>query len=213
MSPPRRPEVSHASTQSPASVAEAGGSWFATVSQYLGLYTIYVFVSGWAFGDFYLRQMGLSPRWIDLSVTEVLVTGFLILFTGGKWLGPFYVLIFLLPLVVEVSPWARRGSVRVVSATVLVALLFPVYLVSRAAGAQQAQIDKNATSSRLPVITFSDDAEHKYVGRLLYLRSGTYFIRDVKLIDSDDADDASSGLVLSIYRAEDIKDIRVVGYP
>jgi hypothetical protein len=66
-----------------------GESWFARVSQYLGLYAIYVFISGWSFGDFYWREMGLSPRWIDLSFADVLVTGFLILLTGGKWFRPF----------------------------------------------------------------------------------------------------------------------------
>jgi hypothetical protein len=209
---PRR-DVPDSSGQSPSPVAAVGEPWFSKVSQYLGLYVIYVFISGWAFGDFYLREMGLSPRWLDLSFYEVLVTGFTVLFTGGKWLWPFYVLVLLVPILIEVSPWSSHASVRIISTIVLVALLFPIYLVSRAAGVQQAQIDKGAKSSRLSVITFSSKEGKKYVGKLLYLKNGTYFIREVRAIDSPDADDASTGLELSIYRAEDVQDVKVVGYP
>jgi hypothetical protein len=207
-----RREVPDSSERSPRPAAAVGEGWFSKVSQYLGLYVIYVFLSGWAFGDFYLRDLGLSPRWLDLSLSDVLVSGFTILFTGGKWLWPFYLMVLLIPILVEVSSWGNRASVRVVSTILLVALLFPIYLISRTAGVQQARIDKSA-NSRLPVVTFSSKDGKKYVGKLLYLKSGTYFIREVRAIDSPDADDASSGLTLSIYRAEEVQDVRVVGFP
>jgi hypothetical protein len=206
---PAQREVSN----SPSPATEVGESSFSTVSQYLGFYVVYIFISGWAFGDFYLRDMGLSPRWLDLSLYDILVSGFTILFTGGKWLWPFYLLVLLIPILVEGSSWRKRASVKIISTIVLVALLFPIYLVSRAAGVQQAQIDKGAKSSRLPVITFSSKEGKKYVGKLLYLKNGTYFVREVRAIDSPDADDAASTLALSIYRAEEVQNVKVVGYP
>jgi len=210
-SAPPRPNLPDPDGHSPS--PSAGESWFSRLSQYLALYVVYVFIAGWAFRDFYLRDMGLSPRWLDFSLYEVLVSGFTILFTGGRWLWPLYLLVFLIPTVLEVWSWRNRALIRVLSTILLLALLFPIYFVSRVAGVRQAQIDKTSKISRLPVITFSSKEGKKYVGRLLYLKNGTYFIREVRSIDAPFGDDVSLGLVLSIYRAEEIHDVKVVGYP
>lgn len=194
----------------PKSIAEP---WFSKVSQYLGLYVIYVYISGWAFGSFYLRYLGLSPHWLDLGVSDSLVSGFTILFTGGKWLWPFYVAVLLIPVTLELLPWGNRPFVRIMSTVVMVALLFPIYLVSRSAGIQQAQIDKDPTFSRLPVITFASKEGKRYFGKLLYLKGEMYFIREVRDIDSADKDSGASDISLSIYRAEDLRDVKVTGYP
>ena len=195
-------------SRNPASSVE---SWFSKVTQLLGLYVIYVFVSGWAFDGFYFRALGLNTRWLDLSLSDTLVSGFMVLFASGKWVAPFYLSALGIPLFVEISSWGKRTWVRVLSMIVLVALLFPVYAISRSAGLAQAQIDKGA-KSRLPVITFSSKEGKKYVGKLLYLRNDTYFIREMQSVDSVTID-SSSGIALSIYRGEDVRDVQIVTYP
>ena len=190
-----------------------GDSWIAKIPAFLGLYLIYLFVSGWTFGDFYLRELGLSPRWLELSVYDILITGFTVLFTGGRWLWPFYLLALLVPILLETFVWGRYVWPRLASALVLFGVIFPIYFVSRAAGVQQARIDQNPASSRLPVITFSLKDGKRYVGKLLYLKNGTYFVREARDIASTNAEDKSLSITLSIYRAEDVHDVTVIGYP
>jgi hypothetical protein len=193
--------------------SSVGDSWIAKVTAYFGFYLIYVFISGWTFGEFYFRELGLSPRWLDLSIYDILTTGFTVLLTGGKWLWPFYLAVLVIPILLERSSWSNRLSVRLTTAVLLFAVLFPIYFISRSAGIQQSSIEKDPKSSRLPVMTFSSKDGKKYVGKLLYLKDGTYYVREVKAVDSANTDEAAVGLTLSVYRAEEIHDVKVVGYP
>jgi hypothetical protein len=187
-----------------------GGASFSRISEHLSVYAIYAVLSGWAFGTFYLRELGISPRWVDLSVSDVLIYGFTVLLSGvGKWLLPFYLSVLLIPLLVELPPWSNRISIRILNLILLMVLLWPIYLISRSAGVEEARIDTNPQSSRLPRITFASK-DKKYVGRLAYLKDGVYFIREATDIGPLGREDRTSRLTLSIYRAEDISDVRVV---
>ena len=177
------------------------------------MYVVYVFISGWGFGASYLQELGVSQRWFDVSLSDELVRGFTVLFSGGKWLLPFYFLVFLIPILTEIPSFKNRAWVRISSVIVLVSLLWPIFLVSRAAGIQEAKVDTNPHSSRLQTITFSLKDGKKYAGRLVYLKNGLYFIREAREINSLDMDDPSATLKLSIYRAEDMQAVKVVGVP
>jgi len=190
----------------------SGGSWLSHISQLLGLYLVYVFISGWAFSDAYCRNFGLNPRWIDFSSYDILVGGFTVLFLGGSWLLPFYALAFSMPFLLDLSPWNKRAEVKIPLLLLLVAVLFPIYLLSHRAGNLQAEIDKGP-KSRLPVITFSTANGRKHRGKLLFFKSATYFLRNVKSVDPPDPNETSDSLELSIFRAEELQEVKVVGYP
>lgn len=95
---------------------------------------------------------------------------------------------------------------------VLVMLLWPIFLVSWRAGFNQGKIDKTPELSRLQAITFSTKDGKKYIGKLVSLKNGLYFIREVTDIKSD-TDDPSARFKLWIYRAEDLQDVTVTGAP
>src|SRR6266478_4077401 len=71
------------------------------VSKLLVLYAIYVFISGWAFLDYYFRYYGVDTRWLDLSIYDILIKGFTVLFTGGSLLWPLYLILIAVPLIAE----------------------------------------------------------------------------------------------------------------
>ena len=189
------------------------GAWFSKFSDYLAVYIVYVFISGWAFGASYLQELGINQRWVDVSLSDVLVRGFTVLLAGGKWLLPLYLLVLLIPILAEIPSWKNRASIRIFSAVILVGLLWPIFLVSRSVGLKQAKTDRNPQSSRLQTITFSSKDGKKYAGKLVYLREGVYFIREARDINSPDEPDPSADLELSIYRAEDLQEVKVVDLP
>src|SRR5258708_36159885 len=94
----------------------ASGGLIWAVSQVLVLYAIYVSISGWAFLDYYFRYFGLDTRWLDLSIYDILIKGFTVLFTGGALLWPLYIALILLPLVAERKFRNTIGSVLAITA-------------------------------------------------------------------------------------------------
>lgn len=190
------------------------GGLISTVSKLLALYAVYVFISGWAFLDYYYRYYGVDTRWLDLTTYDILIKGFTVLFTGGWLLWPLYIALIALPLVAERKVQNRIWSVLAITAALL-GILLGVYVVSRGAGEKMAQVDKG-DSTTLPSVVFrSKSSKLQYHGKLLGFRSGVYFIHGLALVPgqnslSSDISESSSSLELSMIRAEDATDITVV---
>jgi hypothetical protein len=203
-----------ASAQRAASEDQDAGGLISTVSKLLVLYAVYVFISGWAFLDYYYRYYGVDTRWLDLTTYDILIKGFTVLFTGGWLLWPLYVVLITLLLIAERKLQNRIWSVLVITITLL-AILLAVYIVSRRAGERIAQADKG-DSTTLPSIIFRlRSSKLQYHGKLLGFRSGVYFVHGVALVpgqnsSSADTSGSSSDLELSMIRAEDITDISVI---
>jgi len=174
----------------------------------LPLYLVYVFLSGWTFLDYYFRDFGVNPRWLDLSFYDTLVKGFTILYTGGKLLWLVYLAALVLPVAVDGSLKGRHWALsKLLPAVVLFALIFPVYYISQEAGISQARVDKG-DRSRLPPVNFTVRGQD-YHGKLLLLRGGTYFIHKVAKIREDAT---GANLQVSVYRAEELSNVMVTGY-
>jgi hypothetical protein len=195
------------------SESEKGGL-VSAVSQLLVVYAIYVFISGWAFLDYYFRYFGLDTRWLDLSTPEVLIKGFTILFSEGWWvLWPIYGLLFSVPLIVE-RKLQNRFNIALAVVMFLLCMLFPIYIESRSIGEKMAVADKGVNST-LPAVTFTAKiSKLQYHGKLLGFRSGTYFVHNVELIPGQNVKTTDvftgSPLELSIIRAEDVVDVSVI---
>lgn len=180
------------------------------VIKLLPIYAIYVFVAGWTFNDYYFRYFGVNPRWLDIAFHDTLTKGFTILFEAGGWkLWVVYALMLAAPLVAEsLRGLQGHGRIRrvleIILVAVLVGILPLIYRVSREAGINQAKIDKGSGSS-LPTISFTA-SKRPYRGHLLFLKSGTYFVHNV------DERDVSEVQEVSIFRAEEVSDIRVVEF-
>ena len=200
----------------------------AKLAQLSALYAVYLFISGWTFFDYYYREFAIDPRWLDLPLQEILMKGFTILFTGGWWLWPIYLFMIVGTLIVdEIPAIRRRARARPLVAAILFVALIGVYFASRAAGSGQAQVDKG-DSSRLPLMTFSRKVEAKadeaaktdaqpgtasnaaepktaFTGRVLAFRNGVYYLHHVSPLGKQD----SPSIALSVFRIEDLSDIKV----
>lgn len=210
--------------------------------KWLPLYGIYLFISGWASLDSYYRFFGMDPKSLDIGLYDTLVRGFTILFPvphfSFTWLvcGP-VVLWFLYAAVVVVSVESERRAPLATSAApkfavarfrviILIALLLSIFFVAFKAGEDRARLDKTDDST-LPTILFqirdsgrpagskgtetqdcADGDGATYHGRLLLLRNGTYFIHGVAVNPCA----PTGNLQLSIYRAEDLKEVYVTEY-
>jgi hypothetical protein len=192
----------------------------AKLSTLSALYVVYLFISGWTFFDYYYREFGIDPRWLDLPLTEVLMKGFTILFTGGWWLWPIYLVMIAGTLVVdEIAMIHKRVLGRFAVAAILFAALIGVYFASRSAGSAQAKIDEGPRS-RLSLITLSRKPETKadggavkveapkvdYTGKVLAFRAGVYYLHNVSTL----VDQSSQSIALCVFRIEDLTDIKVV---
>lgn len=182
------------------------------VSQLLVVYAIYLFISGWAFLDYYYRYYGIDTRWLDLGFYDTLVKGFTVLFTGGWILAIFYPMLILVPLAER--KFANGFRTMTVIIVLLLAAVPVVYAVSRCAGERLAKVDKSDDST-LPTITFrSRMSKQQYHGKLLGFRSGLYFIHAVQLIPDKNTNsgpfEGVGGLELSLIRSEDISEVTVV---
>lgn len=169
----------------------------------LTLYVIYVFLSGWAFLDYYFRFFGIDPKTLDISLYDTLAKGFTILFTGGKWLWIIYVALVFLPLLFGTILKTRELLRAFVLSGILIGLLVLVYFVSRAAGEAQAKIDKGKETT-LPDITFKTKTGD-FHGKLVFLKSDRYFVHGVGKIGGN----APSELELSVYRSEEVSEVKI----
>ncbi len=180
------------------------------VVKLLPVYAVYVFIAGWTFSDYYFRYFGVSPRWLDIAFHDTLTKGFTILFGGGGLkLWVVYVLMLAVPLGAEGSRELQnhnliRRALEIILIVALAAILPLIYWISREVGINQAKIDKGSQSS-LPTVTFTVN-KHQYSGHLLFVRNGTYFVHNV------DQKDDSEVQEVSIFRAEEVSDIRIVEF-
>lgn len=196
----------------PSDESEKAGL-ISTVSKLLALYAVYVFISGWAFLDYYYRYYGVDTRWLDLTTYDILIKGFTVLFTGGWGLWPLYILLIALPLIAERKVKNRIWSVLAIT-VVLLLILLGVYWVSRTAGQRMAQVDKSDSTTLPPIVFRLKSTKLQYHGKLLGFRSGTYFIHGLALVpgqppSSGDISETPSPLELSMIRAEDVTDVTV----
>ncbi len=179
------------------------------VVKLLPVYAVYIFIAGWTFYDYYFRYFGVNPRWLDIAFHDTLTKGFTILFGGGGlklWLV--YGLMLAVPLVAGGSRKLNHNLIRRVLETILIvalAVILPlVYWISRDVGINQAKIDKGSQSS-LPTVNFTVN-KHQYCGHLLFVRNGTYFVHNM------DQKNESEVQEVSVFRAEEVSDIRIIEF-
>jgi hypothetical protein len=196
---------------------DSNSGFVAKLTQLFAVYVIYVFVSGWTFLDYYFREFGVDPRWLDFPVQETLVKGFTVLFTHGQWLWPMYALMLTLPMLVDGIPQLRRHvSARIVVSSFLFATLVGVYFASRSAATVEARIDKSP-QTRLPVIVFArkppcpspmvgSPPTCEYVGTVLAVRNGLLYLHHVTTREQQ----SGPSLAVSVFRAEDLTDIQMI---
>lgn len=188
-----------------------------TLSKLLPVYAIYLFVSGWAFWDYYYRYFGIDPRSLDIGFYDTLMKGFTVLFTAEKltvmsflegagllWL--IYVALIVLTVVV-LKKVGQRLSSSIVITTLLILILLAVYFISRNAGLERARLD-TSDETRLPAIVFTDGT-CTYHGKLLLLKGETYFINGVAPIGTGNQCPVSGNLQISIYRASELSEVKI----
>jgi|SRR5713101_5848337 len=187
------------------------GGILSNIVKLLPVYAVYIFIAGWTYSGYYFRSFGVNPRWLDIDFHDSLTKGFTILFGGGgaKLLWFVYILMATVPLVAEALHEAENHPMvrRILELALVAALggLLPLtYVISRNAGISQADLDKS-NHSRLPTINFTFN-KHPYIGQLLFMKSGMYYIHDVQ--------DKGKSIVreVSIFRAEDVSDVTLVEF-
>lgn len=184
-----------------------GAAILSSVVKLLPVYAVYVFIAGWTFFDYYFRYFGVSPKWLDIAFHDTLTKGFTILFGGGGlklWLV--YLLMLAVPLLAEGSRDLQKHDLirRLILVVALAAILPLIYWISREVGINQAKIDKGSQSS-LPTVSFIVN-KHQSRGYLLFVRNGMYFVHNV------DEKNESEVQEVSIFRAEEVSDIKIVEF-
>lgn len=171
------------------------------LSAVLPFFAIYIFLSGWAFDDFYFRSFGLDPKLLDLNFHDTLVKGFTIAFSGSWWLFIVYALL-LLPILLSSSTSSSCAKLLWTTALGIV-LLLAVYLISRSAGEEAARIDKGDKST-LPDITFVV-GKQQLIGKLLYIHGDAYFVHRVR----KQGQETGGEMQLSVYKGSQMDEVTI----
>jgi len=190
--------------------SEDSGWLVSNAVKMVGIYASYVFLSGWAFLDSYFRFFSIDPKSLDISFYETLTKGFTILFSdwsfsitsGTAALWVVYILILVVPILVEKS-LKTNLVIRIVMVLCFAGLLPVIYLVARSAGEERARLD-TGDRTRLADIFFTLPNDTTYHGKLVLLRSGTYFIHGVVPLGQ-----AATGKQMWIFPAEKFKEAKV----
>lgn len=188
------------------------------ISGLVGLYAVFVFISGWTYFDAYYSSFGIYARWLDLSVTETLTKGFLILFEQpGQWLWLVYLFVVVVPVIFEVVPrFKTRIALQVIVAGIMLACLPATYIIARGAGLSAASTNQG-NDTNLPFIRFNTKCG-MFSGRLLFIKDHDLYIHD---LTRDDELKTNSGCFalsqkergnhfLYVYRLEDVKEVEIV---
>ena len=188
------------------------------ISGLFGLYTVFVFLSGWTFLDYYYRSFGLSTRSLDLPLSEILMKGFTVLFEGAWALWFIYLFIVIVPVLVEMLPKLRNNMImQLILSVTMLSCVPAVYYIAKAAGKSLATKNKG-NDSELPVITFRVGCK-RFLGNLLYFHNGTYFVHDVKFASvalgsetncHGDVNADTKIQRLTIYRSDQMEDLTIV---
>lgn len=191
------------------------------ISGLVGLYAIFIFVSGWTYFEAYYSSFGLYARWLDLSITETLTKGFVILFEKhGGWLWLIYVFVLVVPVMFEVIP--RLGThirTQIAVACVMLALLPLTYFIARSAGLEAASKNQG-DSTNLPYIRFATKCG-LFSGRLLFMKDHDYYVHDLMQDQAPKGDaiclahspQVHGNHFLHIYRLEDIHSVEILEKP
>lgn len=186
------------------------------ISSLIGLYAVFVFVSGWTYLDFYYRTFGVYTRWLDIPLAETLTKGFVILFEGGRLLWVIYVFVLVVPVLFEVIPKLRsRIFAQIVAACLMLTCLPATYLISRSVGSKSGLVNQGA-STALADIRFGTDCG-LYLGKLLFVKDGAYYIHDARLIkeykSSSDcwkpSDTTDTIHALTIFRTDNVRYLEI----
>ena len=180
-------------------------NFLSDVSMLLPLCVVYIFLSGWAFDDYYFRFFGLDPKFLDLGFHDTLVRGFTVIFIGARLLGVLYVALLLVPPFLNISRWRPLIKILLMAA-LFIALLPAVYLISRSAGEQKARVDAGSMST-LPAVTFTFQ-KRSLIGKLLYMKGDIYFIHRVRSLGGEDG----GNIELSAYKASEIEEVKIVSH-
>ena len=176
-------------------------SFLSELSALLPLYIVCIFLSGWAYDDYYYRMFGLDPRFLDLGFHDTLVKGFTIIFSGAMWLVAPYAALAVGALLIGWvrAPWGRF----ICMAALFLLSLIICYRLSRSAGEDAARIDMGDKST-LPDITFTV-AKQDWRGRLVFLKGDVYFVHRARRLDEDKGGE----LQLSVYKASEIQGVLI----
>jgi hypothetical protein len=149
------------------------------ISGLVGLYAVFVFISGWTYFDAYYSSFGIYARWLDLSVTETLTKGFFILFEQhGRFLWFIYVFVVVVPVIFEVVPrFKTHIKSQVIIAAIMLAYLPATYFISRRAGLAAASTNQGSDTN-LPIIRFNTKCG-MFSGRLLFIKDHDLYIHDL----------------------------------
>jgi hypothetical protein len=188
------------------------------ISGLVGLYAVFVFISGWTYFDAYYSSFGIYARWLDLSVTETLTKGFFILFEPhGLWLWIIYVFVVVVPVIFEVVPrFKTHIKSQIVVAAIMLACLPATFLISRRVGLFAASQNQGNDTS-LPFIRFNTKCG-MFSGRLLFIKDHDLYIHD--LTQDNEIKPNTDCFVLSrqesvnhflyIFRLEDVKQVEIL---
>jgi hypothetical protein len=186
--------------QSSAGVARFG--FVSELAALLPFYVVCIFLSGWAYDDYYFRLFGIDPRFLDLGFHDTLVKGFTIIFSGAIWLVAPYAALACGPLLIA---RVRASSGKFLCMAALFAgCLLCVYLLSRSAGENAARIDQGDQST-LPDITFTSAKQGDLRGRLVFAKGDQYFVHRSRLL----GEDKGGELQLSVYKASEIQGVLI----
>lgn len=189
------------------------------LSALIGVYSIFFFLSGWTYFDSYYSVFGIYARWLDLSATEVLTKGFVVLFEPRGWpLWLIYIFVLLVPILHEIKP--RVGIIwQLVVAVLMLGCLPLTFFVAKKAGLEAASINQSE-STNLPYVRFTTKCG-SFSGRLLFVKDHNIYIHDLTRHKETNSSDTCLDLsqaqhghhFLYVYRSEDVQVLEILEHP
>jgi hypothetical protein len=189
------------------------------LGHWTALYAAYLFLAGWAYLRSYFGVFGIDTGWLDLGLNDTVAHGFTVLFGTGAALSFVYLTILLLSFGIEVF-FVKRGRGVDLGVVFCLVAIFPVtFWLARAAGINQARIDRGDKTS-LPTIDFVAGA-CTYKGKLVYVKGEAFYVHEMTYLVQPKGPescpfnlDGVSPTVpqLWLVRSGDLKDVRVIHY-
>jgi hypothetical protein len=178
------------------------GLWVKLLPFQLG----FLFLTGWTFNRHYFSGFGIDQRVLDLTFYADASQG-LGLCLGDHTLLTTVCLIVALPLLVAIvghfatiRAWAQHTTI----AVLLFALTIFGWLHGGSIGDERSARDRS-TGTFLPSVSYTSDGKH-YTGRLLYIKSDTYFIHNQLSLDNEGVADEQ----LHVLKVPEITNVMIV---